>query len=250
MTTSVIITMAGEGERFRRRGYPAPKYRIEARGRTLFRWSLESLRQFLKAGAEVVFAARAEHEPDEFLAQECRQLGIGRYRILPLKAPTDGQATTALLAGALLASDRAPCLIYNIDTYVEPQWLAPSRVRGDGWIPCFPAEGDGWSFALAEADGRVLQVAEKRRISSQATIGLYWFSSFQLYRRLYERHFAAPGGVEAGERYIAPMYNTLLAEGGRVYLEAIPAEVVHPLGTPDQVEEFMARGGAVACPRS
>ncbi len=249
MTTSVIITMAGEGERFRRRCYGTPKYRIEACGHTLFWWSLASLRRFYEGGAEVVFAVRADHAPDAFIAGECRQLGIGRYRVLHLKAPTDGQATTALLAGGMLDSVERPCLIYNIDTHVEPEWLSPSRVRGEGWIPCFPGEGNGWSFALAEANGRVRQVAEKRRISPHATVGLYWFSSFDLFRCCYERHFAS-GGTEAGERYIAPMYNTLLAGGGLVYMEPIPAEAVHPLGTPEQVDEFIAKGGVAACPWS
>ena len=40
---NIIITMAGLGTRFRRAGYKMPKYRIEARGKTLFEWSMDSL---------------------------------------------------------------------------------------------------------------------------------------------------------------------------------------------------------------
>ncbi len=240
MKTSVIITMAGDGERFRRKGYLAPKYMIQAGGRPLFWWALVSLRRFLDAGAEVVFAARVEHEPDLFIAEQCGNLAIDTYRILHVSRLTDGQATTALLAGELLSRCDRPCLIYNIDTYVEPEWLPPASARGEGWVPCFPGEGNGWSFARAGADGRVTELAEKRRISPHATIGLYWFSSFDLYRRCYERHFAAGVGTAAGERYIAPIYNTLIAMGGAVYMHDVPQQAVHPLGTPEDVEAFAA----------
>jgi hypothetical protein len=238
MTSSVIIPMAGNGERFRRQGYLAPKFKIRVRGETLFHWALLSLRQFAERGAEFVFAARPEHDPGEFIERECALLGLDRYTVWPVERLTDGQATTALLAGESVIEPGAPCLIYNIDTFVEPDWLSPDDVLGDGWIPCFPGEGDGWSFALARPDGRVVEVQEKRRISPHASIGLYWFRSYEIYRSCYQQHFCNVAGTAIGERYIAPMYNTLIAGGGEVFLQPIPKRAVHPLGTPQEVEVF------------
>ena len=40
---TIIITMAGLGSRFRKAGYECPKYMIEAKGKTLFEWSMGSL---------------------------------------------------------------------------------------------------------------------------------------------------------------------------------------------------------------
>ena len=40
---NIIITMAGLGSRFRKAGYYCPKYMIEAKGKTLFDWSMDSL---------------------------------------------------------------------------------------------------------------------------------------------------------------------------------------------------------------
>ena len=51
----VVITMAGLGSRFREVGYDVPKYMIEARGKTLFEWSMESLRDVLKDSDKVFF---------------------------------------------------------------------------------------------------------------------------------------------------------------------------------------------------
>lgn len=44
----VVITMGGIGARFRARGYTVPKYMIEAKGKTLFEWAMESLEGFKK----------------------------------------------------------------------------------------------------------------------------------------------------------------------------------------------------------
>ena len=241
VTTNIIITMAGNGDRFRKAGYTLPKFKIAVRGRTLFTWALLSLRHFLEAGAEVIYAARPEHDPEAFLAREAAALGIGRRRVVLIPQATDGQATTALIAGSALSDHARPVAIYNIDTYVEPEFLPVAEARGNGWIPCFAGDGNGWSFARAAEDGTVEELAEKRRISPHATVGLYWFRSFELYRECYREHFAGPTerpGTAPAERYIAPMYNTLISRYGGVHLTAIPKHAVHPLGTPSEVEAF------------
>jgi hypothetical protein len=237
---TIIITMAGNGERFRREGYSVPKFMIPANGRTLFHWALRSLSNFFSAGCQIVFVARTEHEPESFIARECEQLGLAASAVVLLGSQTDGQATTALLAGSSILRPAAPALIYNIDTYVEPDCLHPASVRGDGWIPCFPGEGDAWSFAEASPDGLVSRVAEKVRISPHATIGLYWFRSFTLFKDLYTSHFGK--AQVSPEKYIAPMYNTLIAEGGSVFVHSVSACAVHPLGTPAEVRAFAANG--------
>jgi hypothetical protein len=129
-------------------------------------------------------------------------------------------------------------LIYNIDTFVHPAALSTAQVRGDGWLPCFPAQGDAWSFAAADASGRVSEVREKVRISPHATVGLYWFSSFQLFAESYEQHYRDPANVEKGERYVAPLYNSLIANGRAVFIQSLAADAVIPLGVPAEVDRF------------
>lgn len=50
----VVITMGGLGSRFRKIGYTIPKYMIEARGKTLFEWSMISLEGYAKDRKSVV----------------------------------------------------------------------------------------------------------------------------------------------------------------------------------------------------
>jgi dTDP-glucose pyrophosphorylase len=237
MGGTVAITMAGRGQRFRDAGYDVPKYEIEVRGRTLFRWAMASLRSWTDAGARFVFLARAEDRADAFIARECEAEGIGSFEVVAVEGTTDGQATTAMLAAPAVADPAAPLAIYNIDTHVHAGAMRVDDARGDGWIPCFPGAGDAWSFAATGEDGLVTEVREKARISPHATVGLYWFGSFGGYAGLYERHFAS-GGDERGERYVAPMYNTLIAEGGEVRIAELDPGAVVPLGTPAEVDAF------------
>lgn len=239
--TNVVITMAGLGKRFRDAGYDCPKYRIDAHGRTLFAWSMLSLRSFIRAGAKFTFVVRREDDASDFIRQECEAVGIVSAQIVEIDALTDGQATSAILGGEVLDSPDEPFLVYNIDTFVYPDALPASAVRGEGWVPCFPGKGDGWSFAAAEPDGRITDMREKVRISPHATIGLYWFSSYTLYRQVYDDYYSDASRMEKGEKYIAPMYRQMIQAGREVFLHEVAYDAVIPLGTPAEVDAFLLR---------
>ena len=68
----IIITMAGLGSRFRKVGYNCPKYMIEAKGKTLFDWSMDSLVDYNKYVDRYVFVVRAEDHAEEFIMDRQR----------------------------------------------------------------------------------------------------------------------------------------------------------------------------------
>lgn len=234
----IVITMAGLGERFKKAGYKVPKYQIEARGKTLFEWSLESLRGYGTEGNTYYFIVRKEDKASEFIKEKCRLLGIVSYRIMELSKRTDGQATTAMLAGEYWKKD-APLLVYNIDTYVEAFEMKSEQLKGDGFIPCFHAPGDHWSFVKLNDNEMAETVAEKERISDNCTLGAYYFKSCSLYEELYREYYAEDEHLSKGEKYIAPLYNYLILKGGEVYISIVPKEKVHVLGTPEELKEFL-----------
>lgn len=240
MTGTMAITMAGLGSRFTKAGYDRPKYEIEALGRPLFDWSMLSLSAFRSAGWRFRFVTRDGLGAQNFLRARCKQLDIEVDEIIELKEVTDGQATTALLLAENAPAD-LPFAVYNIDTYVAPgAMVPPAPTDCDGWIPCFPAPGDGWSFARTNAMGQVVELREKRRISDHATIGLYWFATAGSYVDIYHDHFARPDSAEKGERYVAPMYNRLIENEGRVRISELELGQVGMLGTPEQVAAFIS----------
>ena len=53
-------------------------------------------------------------------------------------------------------------LIYNIDTYVEAGEMNSAELRGDGFIPCFQAAGDHWSFVRLMKKEKVVEIKESK----------------------------------------------------------------------------------------
>ncbi|MEO0678803.1 MAG: glycosyltransferase family 2 protein [Pseudomonadota bacterium] len=240
MSGTLAITMAGLGSRFAKAGYDRPKYEVDALGRPLFDWSMLSLEAFRAAGWRFAFAVRGELGATDYIPTRLGALGIAEAEVATIEEMTDGQATTALLLARSAPQD-APFAIYNIDTFVAPRAMAPPSPQDcAGWIPCFPAPGDGWSFARLDARGDVVELREKRRISDHATVGLYWFDSARRYVEAYHAYYGVAGREEKGERYVAPLYNQLIADGATVRISQVRLDDVGMLGTPDQVDAFIA----------
>ncbi len=233
---NIVITMAGLGSRFRRAGYMVPKYQIEVRGKSLFEWSMSSLQDFFALPNQYIFLVRKEDNARSFIETVCRSMRIEPVFIVELDSPTDGQATTALYAQAYWKKEE-PLLIYNIDTYVEPYAMNAAEIQGDGFIPCFSAEGEHWSFVKLDEVGNTVEVREKKRISDHCTLGAYYFKSAALYQALYDEYYS-DGHLEMSEKYVAPLYNLLIRQGGRVRISMIDSKRIHVLGTPEELAVF------------
>lgn len=234
---TIVITMAGIGARFKKAGYPMPKYQITVHGKTLFEWSMESLKAFRRPEDTYLFILRKEDHATDFIREKCLAMGILQVQVIELDEMTDGQATTAML-GAKYWKKESPLLIYNIDTYVESGQMRPEELCGDGFIPCFCGEGDHWSFVRLEEDERAVEVREKVRISDYCTLGAYYFRTCELYETLYEEYYSEETNMEKGEKYIAPLYNYLIQKGKEVRISVIDVEKIHVLGTPEELDYF------------
>lgn len=236
----VVITMGGLGSRFRKMGYDVPKYMIEAKGKTLFDWSMISLEGYREQVEQYIFIAMKDEKEDveAFISQRCKEFGFEKYHIIVIDYLTDGQATTAMLASKYWNKKNA-LLIYNIDTYVEANVMNSKELKGDGFIPCFKAEGDHWSFVRLDKTGKAVEIKEKVRISDYCTLGAYYFKSVELYEQLYHEYYSENHNLVNGEKYVAPLYNYLLEKGGFIYISDIDPKKVHVLGTPEELQVFL-----------
>ena len=236
----IVITIGGLGSRFRDKGYQVPKYQIEVKGKTLFEWAMISLEGYRDLVNQYIFILREEEKNKGkiFIQERCNILGIKNYRIVLIDYLTDGQATTAMLAADYWEKNNG-LLIYNIDTYVEAGEMNSRELKGDGFIPCFQAEGEHWSFVKTDKNGRAIEVREKCRISDNCTLGAYYFKSCKLYEELYKVFYKKKENLINGEKYIAPLYNYLIENGGEVYISNINPDKVHVLGTPEELEIFL-----------
>ena len=235
---NIIITMAGLGKRFSDVGYKCPKYMIEACGKTLFEWSMMSLLNYNAVVSKYIFVVLKESNSATFIKNKMKLFGDFDIDVVELDEPTDGQATTALL-GVDRCCDEDSILIFNIDTYIEPNNLLLKDLTGDGHIPCFKAEGNHWSF-VKEFNGKVVDVVEKKRISDNCSVGAYYFKNAKLYRNIYNSFYGNEQLSSHREKYIAPMYKYMIDVGYTVTYSIISPSSVHVLGTPEELNTFIS----------
>jgi len=230
----IVITMAGEGYRFKKAGFSHSKHMIKVGNTSIFSFALTSLKDFFNE--PFVFITQKKHKSENFVIEECRNLDITNLKILQISKTTDGQATTAYLADSMI-EDSESVIIYNIDTYVEEGELLKDDIRGDGFIPVFCAEGDKWSFVKVNDEGVVTAIAEKEKISNLATIGFYYFYRWKYFKEAYAQYSEITKN-KYHEKYIAPLYEWMIKKGMKIQIKKINAEKVHVLGTPEDVLKF------------
>jgi NDP-sugar pyrophosphorylase family protein len=234
---NVVIPAAGRGSRFEEAGYVHPKPLIDVEGRPMIDLVLEDLRD---VGRPVVLL-QAEHI-ERYRADAAVEHCAPDARVVPVSGITEGAACTVLLAEELIDGP-GELVLANSDQVVDADvaaFVAAMRAQGaDGGIMTFRATESKWSFARVGDDGLVAEVAEKRPISDQATVGIYWFrhgSAFvRCARRMIERDLRVNG-----EFYVCPVFNELIAEGAEVRTWEIDRSQMHGIGTPEDLQAFVA----------
>ena len=213
---NIIIPMAGLGSRFRAAGYSIPKPLIPILGKPMYAWAADCLP--LDQGKSLIFVLLASQPEFQELREDILQR-YARYRPAVLSVPelTAGQAVTVLTARDLINSEE-PLLIHNSDTAfkVDHGWVDDVMgCRADGALLVFKSNEKRWSYSRATVDGWVAEVREKEVISDSASTGTYWFRRGADFVRIAERRLKDEQR-DAGEFYVAPLYNELIEEGGRV----------------------------------
>lgn len=240
----IVVPMSGEGRQFAERGYSFPKPLIEIDGHPLIEIVVRNLTP--SEPHEFMFVCRREHLEQYALSEVLRLVAPG-CRIVATNKPTSGALCSALL-GIEYFQHGEELLVANADQYLGisvDRFLEAARSGGcDGSIMTFPNTHPRWSYVRTEGD-QVVAVAEKRPISRNATVGLYYFRRGAEFVHGAERMLLKNASF-SGEFYVAPVFNELVLQGKRVSMFPIEASQMHGLGTPEEVERFQARRSALA----
>jgi hypothetical protein len=224
--------MMGRSRRFFDAGYPLPKYQLPLGRETVFSAVVRSFRRYFDS-LPFVFIVRDDYGTGRFVAQSALDLGLRDFRIVELSGTTRGQADTVYAGTAGYAED-AELLIFNIDTVLDDFVYPSAGGFGDGFVDVFEGAGDHWSFVRADAGGRVLQTAEKQRISSLCSNGVYGFRRLCDFRAAFRAQAARlPAGREI---FVAPLYNELIGQGRDIRCRVVHASTIIHCGTPSDYE--------------
>ena len=130
-------------------------------------------------------------------------------------------------------------MIYNIDTYVEAYEMKTEQIAGDGFIPCFHAPGEHWSFAKLDANGKVVEVREKNVFPTTVHSVLIISRPVHCTNSFITNTIPAKKSWKRVKKYVAPLYNYLISKGGDVRISIVDFEKVHVLGTPEELNYFL-----------
>lgn len=232
---NVLIPMAGAGRRFDEAGYTLPKPLIDVRGRPMIQRVVESLR----VRANYIYVVQRAHRERYHLDTLLRMI-TPDCQIVETDGVTEGAACTALLAKAHINTD-APLLFANSDQFVE--WnpadflYKMQQTDADGGIVTFTATDAKWSFARIDAaTNRIVEVAEKSPISTDATVGYYYWKHGREFVTYAERMIAHNIRVN-NEFYVCPVFNEAIADGK--HIRPFAASRMWGLGTPDDLTQFL-----------
>lgn len=231
---NILIPMAGAGSRFSQAGYTFPKPLIEVHGKPMIQVVVENL----NIEANYIFIVQKEHY-EKYSLQYLLNLIAPNCSIIQIDGVTEGAACTTLLAKTLINND-SPLIIANSDQFVE--WnsneclYAFSADDIDGGIITFESSHPKWSYVRRDNDGFINEVAEKKPISNEATVGIYFWRKGSDYVK-YAEQMIEKNIRTNNEFYVCPVFNEAILDNKKIRAKKI--DRMWGLGTPEDLNYFI-----------
>lgn len=239
---NIVIPAAGQGKRFAEAGYVFPKPLIPIHHWGVSRPMIDLvLDNFRHIGKNIILMQK------EHIEKYCVGSIVGNrdyiIEILSVGCLTEGAACSVLLAKNLIDNNNE-LIIANSDQYLSSSlevdlFIGSMRhLNAAGGIITFKSDNPKWSYAKCEFGNLVKEVAEKKVISDQATVGIYYFKHGKDFVK-YAEQMIAKNIRTNNEFYVCPVFNELIQAGKRVHTYEIDGGIMHGLGTPEDLELFL-----------
>ena len=231
---NIVIPMAGAGSRFESAGYTFPKPLIEVEGQPMIHKVVNNL----NIQGRYIFLVQKTHYEKYNLENLLNMISPG-CEIIQLEGLTQGAACTVLTSRELIDNDE-PLIIANSDQYID--WNAFETISEfsnegiDGGILTFNSVHPKHSFAKVDGQGYVTEVAEKKPISTNATVGVYFWkkgSDFVYYAdQMIQKNIRTNN-----EFYVCPVYNEAIQDGKKIITSMV--DKMWGMGTPEELDNFL-----------
>ncbi len=232
--------MAGRGSRFADAGYKDPKPLIPIYGKPMIQVVVENLMP--KRPHRFIFICQNQHIRDYGLNEKLKSYAQN-VEIIGIDGITEGQVCTVLKAKELIDNDE-PLMTANSDQFIDfdiNDYLnAMDSRRLDGMIMTMKANDPKWSYAKTNDAGMVIETAEKKVISTDATVGIFNFRRGADLVRAAEQMIKDNVRVN-NEFYTCPCYNYLIKEEQKIGIYGIGEEYngMYGLGIPKDLDFFL-----------
>ena len=226
--------MAHAGSRFQKAGYIFPKPLIEINNKPMIQCVIDSL----NLDGNFIFIVQKEHQ-EKYNINSVLKILKPNCKIIELDKITEGAACTTLLAKKYIDNNN-PLVIANSDQYIKWDSIKSmynfNSKKIDGSILTFEAIHPKWSYAKTDKNNFVTEVAEKKVISKNATVGIYFWKRGGDYVKYAEQMIKKNIRVN-NEFYVCPVFNEAILDKKKIIID--PVEEMHGLGTPDDLNNFL-----------
>jgi len=231
-----LIPMAGPDEAFKD-SFAFGKSLAEIEQRPVIEHVVERLSALPEA--KFVFVIRKEDARRNHLDTVLKLLSPS-CTVIIAESQTAGAACTALLAIEHI-DPHAPLVITNGDQLIDVDVgmiLASFYSRQlDAGVIVFDAVHPRWSYVRVDSQGNVVEAAEKRPISRNATAGFYYFKTGSSFITAAQQMILKDDHV-GGAFYVCPCLNQLILSNARIGTHVIPRSSYHSLATPRGVDSY------------
>ncbi|UWD34197.1 sugar phosphate nucleotidyltransferase [Mesomycoplasma molare] len=232
----IVILMAGNGSRFKEKGYTTDKPFIKVDNKTFLELTLES---FHKNNSFILVMKK------EFLSlykDEIKEVSKKyKIKIFTTDKMTAGAASTALFIWKQI-NNKKPVIFADVDNfYLEKaaqKFLDFSIAQKfDAAVSTFNSSSAKFSY-IKYKNNLVLETKEKEVVSDQAISGLYFFKSgkkfidYCISLHIYDQK-------TKNEFYLSNIYNLMIEKKEKIGWMNIETKNYISLGTPEQLEEYL-----------
>lgn len=234
----IIVLMASpDGEFEKKHGFPKILYEIN--GVPLIQRFIESCQNLFSDANEVTFVIRKEHNKKYYLGNIIKLL-FEESNILELDGDTQGAACSTLMAIEHINNDDELFVISGdeiVDLDLVEARKSFKENDSDGGVIIFHSVHPRFSYVRCTDDNFVIEAAEKRPISNNATVGYYYYAKGRYCIDSIEQMIIKESTVN-GLYYLCPAFNEMILKGKKIKAYPIDKKNYHPLKSDETIKEY------------
>lgn len=206
---NIVIPIAGPDKDPANTGYVRSLQEIQRK--TILQYAFESLQSICASNFVVVIKQK---DVNHYHLDNVVKLLRPEAKIIIAEGETMGAACTCMLAVDQLDMD-APLLITGVDQIltVSTFQIVEDFINRefDGGVVIFDDIHPRWSFVKLNEGGFVIEAAEKRPISRNATAGFYYFKKASYFFEAAQKMISKNASVN-GSFFVCPVFNEMILQ--------------------------------------
>ena len=220
------MPMAGEGSRFKSKGYLDSKPYIQVNHKPMFVNALKDISTM----DTVLFVINERHMSSDKALSLINEYFPNNKVYAQFGTPT-GPVSSTLAAKDAIDNENG-LLLLDCDQITD--WNMPETNDFDGFVVVFESDQDNYSYVLLDNEGYITDIKEKEVISPYAVCGIYFWSKGSEYVK-YAEDLLLDKTIE--EYYASYVINKALKDG--LKFKAVFADKFIPFNTPLDLEGYL-----------